>query len=131
MVAVLTPGQRHETIAFNELMERGEVRRPGRGRPRRRPRALVGDKGYSTRSVRAYLRTHRVRPVIASRRDQPRSKVFDRVLYRSRDVVDRLINRLKQCRRVATRYEKRAANYPAMVTLVAIRLWLKRFADTP
>jgi transposase len=42
-----------------------------------------------------------------------------------------LINRLKQFRRVATRYEKRAANYLAMVTLAAVRLWLKGFADTP
>jgi transposase len=131
MVAVVTPGQRHETIAFNELMERGEVHRPGRGRPRLRPRALVGDKGYSARWVRAYLRIHHIRSVIASRRDQPRSESFDRVLYRSRNVVERLINRLKQCRRVATRYEKRAANYLTMVALAAVRLWLKRFADTP
>jgi transposase len=58
LMFVLTPGQRHETVAFNELMDRREVRRPGRGRPRRRPRVLVGDKGYSTRSVRAYLRIH-------------------------------------------------------------------------
>ncbi len=128
---MVTPGQRHETIAFNELMDRGEVRRRGRGRPRRRPRALVGDKGYSTRAVRAYLRIHGVRAVIASRRDQPRSKLFDRVLYRTRNIVERLINRLKQFRRVATRYEKRAANYLAMVTLAAVRLWLKGFADTP
>jgi transposase len=128
---VLTPGQRHETVAFNELMDRGEVRRPGRGRPRRRPRALVGDKGYSTRSVRAYLRIHGIRAIIASRRDQPRSEWFDRILYRTRNIVERLINRLKQFRRVATRYEKRAANYLAMVTLAAVRLWLKGFADTP
>jgi transposase len=128
---VLTPGQRHETIAFNELMERGTVRRPGRGRPRHRPRALVGDKGYSTRAVRAYLRIHRIRAIIASRRDQPRSPSFDRVTYRTRNVVERLINRLKQFRRVATRYEKRAVNYLAMVTLAAVRLWLKEFADTP
>ena len=128
---MLTPGQRHETIAFNELMDRGEVKRSGRGRPRRRPRALIGDKGYSTRSVRAYLRVHGIRVIIASRRDQPRSERFDRVLYRTRNIVERLINRLKQFRRVATRYEKRAANYLAMVTLAAVRLWLKGFADTP
>jgi transposase len=127
---VLTPGQRHETIAFNELMDRGHVRRR-RGRPRRRPRAILGDKAYSTRAVRAYARVHGIRAVIPTRRDQPRSKLFDRVLYRTRNVVERLINRLKQFRRVATRYEKRAANYLAMVTLAAVRLFLKEFADTP
>lgn len=112
-------------------MDQGAVHRPGRGRPRRRPRALVGDKGYSSRAVRAYLRVHGIRPVIASRRDQPRSEHFDRPLYRTRNIVERLINRLKQFRRVATRYEKRAANYLAMVTLAAVRLWLRGFANTP
>jgi transposase len=46
------------------------------------------------------------------------------VRYRERNVVERLINQLKQFRRVATRYEKRAANYLAMVTIAAITLWL-------
>ena len=41
-----------------------------------------------------------------------------------RNIVERLINRLKQWRRIATRYEKRAANYRAMVTIAAILLWL-------
>ena len=50
---------------------------------------------------------------------------FDRVAYRERNVVERLINRLKQWRRIATRYEKRAANYLAMLTLAAIVLWLE------
>ena len=112
-------------------MDRGAIRRPGRGRPRRRPRVLVGDKAYSTRAVRAYLRIHGIRAVIARRKDQPRPGVFDRVMYRSRNLVERLINRLKQFRRVATRYEKRAANYLAMVTLAAVRLWLQEFADRP
>lgn len=127
---VLTPGQQHETTIFNDLMDRGTVRRPGRGKPRRRPRAVVGDKGYSTRAVRAFLRIHGIRAVIASRRDQPRVKTFDRILYRTRNVVERLLNKLKQFRRVATRYEKRGANYLAMVTLAAVRLWLRGFADT-
>ena len=105
-------------------MERGAIGRLSRGRHRVRPKAVVGDKAYSTRAVRAYLRLHRIRAVIARKCDQPRYGVFDRVLYRSRNVVERLINRLKQFRRVATRYEKRAANYLAMVTLAAVRLWL-------
>ncbi len=49
---------------------------------------------------------------------------FDRVAYRERNVVERLINRLKQYRRIATRYEKRASNYRAMLTIAAILLWL-------
>jgi transposase len=45
--------------------------------------------------------------------------------------VERLFNRLKQFRRIATRYEKRAANYLAMLHLGAILIWLWLFADTP
>jgi transposase len=49
---------------------------------------------------------------------------LDREAYRERNVVERLINRLKQWRRGATRFEKRAAIYLAMVTIAAILLWL-------
>ena len=49
---------------------------------------------------------------------------FDPAAYRERNVVERLINRLKPCRRIATRYEKRACNYRAMAILAAILIWL-------
>ncbi len=53
-----------------------------------------------------------------------RYRPFDRAVYRERNRVERLINRLKQRRRVATRYEKRAVHYLAMLTLAAALLWL-------
>ncbi len=62
--------------------------------------------------------------MIPTRRDQRRRPRFDRAAYRARNRVERLINRLKQYRRIATRYEKRAANYRAMLTIAAIMLWL-------
>jgi transposase len=49
---------------------------------------------------------------------------FDGEAYRERNVMERLINRLKQWRRVATRYEKRSANNQAMLTIAAVLLWL-------
>ena len=49
---------------------------------------------------------------------------MDWAAYRRRNVVERLVNRLKQYRRVATRYEKRADTYQAFVVLAAIRTWL-------
>ena len=49
---------------------------------------------------------------------------FDKAAYRKRNVVERLVNRLKHFRRIATRYEKRAVNYRAMLTIAAIMLWL-------
>lgn len=124
MVFVLTEGQRNEMVAFWPLMERGEVRREGRGRPRLRPFRLCADKGYANGEVRGYLRSKGVRITIARRKDEHRGGTFDREIYRSRNRIERLMNRLKQFRRVATRYEKRAENYRAMLTLAAIKLWL-------
>ena len=62
--------------------------------------------------------------MIPTRKDQRRSPHFDTAAYRERNRVERLINRLKQFRRVATRYEKRGHHYLAFVTLAAIVLWL-------
>ncbi len=47
MSFVLTPGERHDTIAFEGLMESGAVKRAGRGRPKRKPRRVVADKSYA------------------------------------------------------------------------------------
>jgi transposase len=105
-------------------MERGTIKRPGRGRPRRRPVRVVGDKGYSSGKVRRYLRQHGIQPVIPTKSNERPQRYFDRELYRERNRVERCINRLKQFRRVATRYEKLAVNYLAMVTIAAILLWL-------
>jgi transposase len=124
MVFVLTEGQRHEQPVLPALMERGAVKRPGRGRPRIRPDRVAGDKGYSSPTVRRYLAGRRIGAVIPTKVDELPDPAFDREAYRGRNVVERLINRLKQQRRIATRYEKRAANYPAMLTLAAILLWL-------
>ncbi len=62
--------------------------------------------------------------MIPTRTDQRSQPSFDREAYRERNKVERLINRLKQFRRIATRYEKRAANYLGMVTIGMILLWL-------
>ncbi len=61
---------------------------------------------------------------IPRKTNERRTGRFDRALYRTRNRVERLINRLKQSRRIATRYEKRAENYLAMLTIAAIMLWL-------
>ena len=76
------------------------------------------------------MRRRGITPVIPTKSNQRRQPRFDREAYRRRNLVERLIGRLKQFRRIATRYEKRAVNYLAMVTIGMIRLWLKPFADT-
>src|SRR5918992_3134389 len=124
MVIVLTPGQQHEAMVFETLMEQGVVRRPGRGRPRRRPRRVIGDKGYSARRIRGYLRRRGMRITLPPKCNEGRNGPFDRVVYRTRNRIERLINRCKQFRRLATRYEKRAANYRTMWLIAVCLLWL-------
>jgi transposase len=125
MTVVLTPGQRHEATAFERPPEQGAVRRPGRGRPRRRPDRVVGDKGYTGRGRRAYCRRRGLRYTIPRRRDERRTGRFDRAIYRLRNRVERLIARCKQFRSLATRYDKRATSYRALWTIAMILLWLK------
>jgi transposase len=74
--------------------------------------------------VRHYLRERGIAAVIPTKADHSPQPAFDLVAYQERNVVERLMNRLKQFRGLATRYEKRAANYWAMVTIAAILLWL-------
>jgi transposase len=124
ITAVLTGGERHEQIAFEVLLDQGAIRCPRRGRPRLRPRRVAGDKGYSSPKARRHLRRRHIRAVIPSKSNQRRQPNFDRAAYRRRNLVERLINRLKQFRRIATRYEKRAANYLAMIHIGMLLLWL-------
>lgn len=124
MTFVLQPGECHESKAFEALMERGAVKRAGRGRPRLGPERVAGDKAYSNRRIRRWCRQHHVCVTIPRKRDERRRGPFDPELYKLRARVEQLINRLKQFRRIATRYEKRAANYFGMVTIGAILLYL-------
>ncbi len=124
MTFVLQAGQQHESQAFEALMRAGSVKRIGRGRPRRRPERVAGDKAYSNRRIRQWLRRYGVRVTIPRKRNERRRGPFDTERYKLRARIEQLINRLKQFRRIATRYEKRAANYLGMVTMGAILLYL-------
>lgn len=124
MTLVLTPGQRHEAVVFEQLMATGVVKRRGPGRPKRRPHRIMGDKGYSSRRIRRYARQHGMRMTIPRKQNEHRTGPFNRALYRLRNRIERLINRCKQFRRIATRYEKRAVYYQAMWLIAAIVLWL-------
>ena len=123
MTLVLTPGQRHEAVVFEQLMETGAVKRRGPGRPTHRPHRILGDKGYSSRRIRQYVRQHGMRMTIPRQHNEHRTGPFTRALDRLRNRIERLINRCKQFRRIATRYEKRAVYYQAMWLIAAIILW--------
>jgi transposase len=131
----VTEGQRHESTQLEAVLDGIRVPQP-RGRPRKRPEQLAGDRGYSYPRCRATLRRRGIRHVIPERKDQKEQRAakgrrggrpprFDAAVYRLRIWAERGVGRLKQWRRVATRYEKRAGNYLAIVHLAAIILWLK------
>jgi transposase len=105
-------------------MEQGTVKRSGSGRPPIRPKRVVGDKGYTGRRIRSYLRRSCIRFTIPRLSNEPRHGSFSSEIYRQRNLIERAINRLKQFRRVATRYEKLATNYTTMITIACVLLWL-------
>lgn len=105
-------------------MEQGAVKRAGPGRPRLRPKRLAGDKAYSNQRIRHYLRQKGIRVTIPRKANEHRRGPFDKQRYKLRARIEQLIGRLKQFRRIATRYEKRADNYLGMVTIGAILLYL-------
>ena len=124
MAAALTGGERHEQTQLPALLDGGAVKRPGRGRPRLRPDRLAGDKGYASGKARREVRRRGIRPVIPTRQGERADPRFDQAAYRERNGVERLINRLKENRAIATRYEKLAAHYEALLTIACIVLWL-------
>jgi transposase len=107
----LTGGERHDSVGLVPLLDTGAVRRK-RGRLRLRPRRVAGDKAFAGRPAREQLRRRGIGAVIPTKKGERRRPGFDREAYRARNRVERLFNRLKQFRRIATRYEKHAANAP-------------------
>ena len=68
---------------------------------------------------------------IPPKRNRTEPICFSRHLYRAHNLVVRFFNKIKQCRRVATRYDKLAANYLAFIQLASIGLWLRVNESTP
>lgn len=97
------------------------------GRPRTRPLALAGDKGYSCRRIREWLSQHKIKAVIPRKRNESRDgrMKFDRQAYRMRSVVENSIGWIKECRRIGTRFEKLAINFLAMLKLAFIGRYMR------
>ncbi|WP_406506562.1 IS5 family transposase [Streptomyces sp. NBC_01602] len=133
---LLTPGQWGDAPQLIPVMERVRVARQDGGRPRTRPDHLSGDKAYSSRRNRRYLRRRQIKHTIPEPKDQRANRKrrgsqggrptgFDKTIYKRRNEVERTINALKNSRAVATRYDKRAYIFHGTVTVAAIRLWLR------
>ncbi|MGW5590730.1 IS5 family transposase [Streptomyces sp. NPDC003857] len=133
---VLTPGQAGDAPAFGQVMTR--LRVPRRiGRPRITPDAVLADTAYSSRAIRSHLQRRGFRAVIPEPADQVtnrkrlgsrggRPPAFDRDAYKQRNTAERCINKLKQWRGLATRYDKTTTIYLAGLHLAAIFIWSAR-----
>lgn len=136
LALLITPGQRHDGVCAQPLLERIRVPRLGPGRPRCRPDHVIADKAYSSRGFPAYLRKRGIGHTIPEKADQQRHRhnrgrqggrppAFDRETYRRRNTVERCFNRLKHFRGITTRYDKTTASYKAAVSLASLLLWAR------
>jgi transposase len=127
--AVISGGQRHESAFFTDVMDEVRVPQPT-GRPKTRPEAVAGDKGYDADWIRQWCLERNIESVIPARkgtREGPgRPPVCDEAKYKDRNVVERCVGRLKECRRIATRFEKKASHYKAMLKWAFVAEYLSR-----
>ena len=123
----MTAGQVHESTRLEPVVATFIASR--KHRRRRKPKKLAGDKGYSAKSVRDWLKSQGIQAVIPHKdnehaRHDPKVR-FDKQTYRQRHVVEQSVGWLKESRRIGTRFEKLAVNFHGMLQLAMIRRYLK------
>src|SRR5216117_2999623 len=111
----VTGGEAHEVKGYDALMQLHEID----------PAKLIGDKGYDSDGIRNDLAERGIEPVIPPRSNRKTPIEYDREAYKRRNLIERCVNRLKQFRRIATRYEKTARAYLSMLCIAAAKLWIK------
>jgi transposase len=112
-------GQQHDSLAARTLLEG----LPNGG-------MVLADKAYDATEIRTFVSARGGWANIPPRRNRRDPICFSPYLYRHRNHVERFFNRLEHCRRIATRYEKPAANFLAFVKFAAIRVWLRVYEST-
>ncbi|MFF4651016.1 IS5 family transposase [Streptomyces sp. NPDC001380] len=133
---VVTPGQRADCTQFAPVPEKIRVPRLGSGRPRKKPDSVAADKAYSNGPCRQYLRQRAIRHTIPEKADSQAARLrkgsrggrppgFDEERYKKRNTVERAINKLKNSRAVATRYDKRGYVFLGTITVAALVIWLR------
>jgi transposase len=92
------------------------------------PSVLLADRGYDADSIRKSMGKRDVLPVIPMRKSRKKRIAVDRSLYRLRNLVERCFNKLKNARRVATRYDKTAESFLGFIDITSIRLWVRHLS---
>ena len=134
---VVTGGQRADCTQFQTVLEKIRVPGVGVGRPRTKPDSIAADKRYGNGPCREYLRRRGIRHTIPKKSDSQAARLrkgsrggrppgFDEDRYKKRSTVERAINRLKQYRAVAARYDKRGYVFlGGTATTAALLIWLR------
>lgn len=132
---MVTAGQCNDAAWLERVLDEVRVPRLGKGRPRKRPSRLRLDRAYSYKKQRQVLRRRGIGCISPEREDAKKHRLAkgskggrppacDVQAYKGRNVIERCINRLKDFRAIATRYDKRGRNYLAGVLVASIILWL-------
>ncbi len=108
----LTPGQTHDLVGAGDLLKRVPT-----------PRRLIADRAYDARKLRDWLIERGCDPVIPPQPTRKHPATFDPIAYKARNLIERMFCRLKDFRRVATRYDKRADTFLAAVFIAATTIW--------
>ncbi len=108
----LTPGNVHDVVEAPKLIAAAQGDN------------FIADKGYDSAAVVDSIRARRMKVVIPPRANRKVKRHLDKHLYKERHLVEFFFNRLKQFRRVATRYEKTATNFLGFVLVASALVWL-------
>ena len=109
---MITPGNTHELVGARSLIDMV-----------RQPRRLLADRAYDAKSLRDELARRRIKAVIPPNPTRKHPHRYDKAAYKGRNVIERMFCRLKDFRRVATRYDKRADIFLSTVLLAAALIW--------
>lgn len=132
--AILSPAQSHDAAFLIPVLDGVSVSQK-RGRPKNKPAEIMADRAYDATYIRRYLTKRSIKsniPLKKPRKGTKRRKrgpkpTFDPKKYKERNVIERMIGWLKNCRRIATRFEKNAQHFLAMIKLAFINLYLKKY----
>lgn len=89
------------------------------------PEAVIADKGYDKKALVDEIESRGAEAVIPTQKGRKEQRAVDRHLYKERNLCERFWSKVKQYRRVATRYEKKAVNFLAFVQVAAVMVMLK------
>lgn len=115
---ILTPGQVNDSTQALALLN-GE-----------NPRYFLADKGYDSHAILDAVEACGAQPIIPQRSCMKRVRDFDARIYKKRNLVERAINKLKHFRRIATRYDRKPANFMAFLCLATLSIWLPVNVDS-